>query len=122
MIIKDRKKFPIEVRHHQCLKGISIGGCVNKKRKIGKHATAHAHCRINDKYRGWICFHDKSQIKTQTIYHEVAHLLVNSTKRISHHGKIWFDKFIEIGGKINKEKYGEHLGYHFPWLKKYMKS
>jgi hypothetical protein len=116
LLIKNRNKFPISVRHFQSLKGICIGGCVDKKNII-LNGNAHAHCQNGDKFQGWICFHHKWQLETNTLQHEVAHLLINKGRTVPWHGKKWFYKFIEIGG--HDPVYIQKLKRWYPWLKKY---
>lgn len=121
LLIKNRLKFPKQVQQYECLKGICIGGCISKDDSI-EGCSAHAHCSNEDLHKGWICLHHKDQLqKTNTLYHEVAHLLINTSPSIPGHGKAWYDKFIEIGGDVSSSKYREWLGRHFPWLKKYMR-
>lgn len=121
LLIKNRNKFPVAVRHIQRLKGISIGGCVDKKNSIGKGYSAHSHCVNDDKFRGWICFHHKWQLNTNSLFHEVAHLLVDTAPSAPRHSKKWFYKFIEIGGDLNRHKYYAHIKRWYPWLMKYIK-
>ena len=118
LLIKNRNKFPVSVRRFQCLKGICIGGCVDKKDKVGiKGVSAHSHCLNTDSYQGWVCFHHKWQLKSATMLHEIAHLLINTNTSVPSHGRKWLDKFVEIGGDIFSHEYRSHLERHWPWLK-----
>jgi hypothetical protein len=105
-IIKKRADFPEVIRNFKQIKGICVGGCVDKDFPIDKKHAAHAHYNKADFYHGWICFRWKYQLKEKfTLLHEVAHiiagpLIVKRGKkwmRISHPKK-WREKVAEIGG------------------------
>jgi hypothetical protein len=118
LIITHRHKFPESVRQFECLKGICIGRCIDKKNTI-EGVSAHAHSIKRDRFAGWICFHEKWQLGTNTLYHEVAHLLVNTVDSVPSHGKQWYEKYIEIGGILH-DRERRHIIRYAPWLKKYM--
>jgi hypothetical protein len=121
LLIKNRKKFPAKYRHYQCLKGISIGGCVDSRCSDFDDCYAHAHAGAG-KFQGWICFHHKRQLRVADLPHEVAHLLVNIEASTPWHGKKWYDKFVELGGYIATTKKARVEVLRFaPWLNKHMK-
>lgn len=125
LLIKNRKKFPAIVQQYQCLKGISIGGCVDKKNRIGQGIIAHAHSakvqysRSSHKFCGWICCSHKKDLTRDTLLHEVAHLLAASR---ASHGKQWLSKLVEIGGDFISQEFVCEMEENFPWLKKHWKN
>lgn len=64
--------------------GIWVGGCIARKRgkttgKLALNAKGHAHCYDSDKFRGWSCISDPSNVMnddgspSNTVLHEYAH-------------------------------------------------
>lgn len=88
-------QFPKYLRHFKELKGICIGGCVDKT-DINEDHFAHAHPKggIN---QGWICLRYKYQLKMKLLMlHEMAHLLVYTWN--TPHGLEWREALLAIGG------------------------
>ena len=61
------------------VKGLFIGGCV--ERGVGSSFRARAHAHIRGVYRGWICFRSHKLVfmangrPSRVFYHEYAHIL-----------------------------------------------
>lgn len=75
------------------LKGIFIGGCIERGEGSSFRAKAHAHTQENDPYKGWICIRSLKRVyikdtkrPSMLILHELAHLLV---KPYYYHNKQW---------------------------------
>ena len=62
------------------VKGIFVGGCVERGDGSRFRAKAHAHTSKIDKYKGWICFLSAKRLYTQhwkpsrLMWHEAAHI------------------------------------------------
>lgn len=99
LVIKRRSKLPKCIRRFMELKGICVGQCINPKSKIEDDCDAHAHSNYFDLNRGFICVRYKYHLREKyLLLHEVAHLIVNKTENIPHHGKAWKKVVAEIGG------------------------
>jgi hypothetical protein len=83
------------VRHIPELKGICVGGCVDKDLIITPDiATAHAHTTF---FNGWICLKHKYLLKEKLVLlHEVAHLITDLGA--PSHGKEWRKNVVALGG------------------------
>lgn len=107
--IKQRSKFPVCIRYIEELNGICIGGCINKD--LWDDAVAHAHCNNNTLNQGWICLKYKTQLlERYTLLHEAAHLIVNKSSYIPHHGVKWRKVLVELGGT-----YASYPSYNKNW-------
>lgn len=103
--ITKRSEFPKCVQKFKELKGICIGGCVDKGFSMLDRHVAHAHC-WHQKNQGWICLRYKYQLRQkQTMLHEVAHLIANKSSRTPFHGKKWKATLCEIGGSYKEYSY-----------------
>jgi hypothetical protein len=104
MKITKRKDLPKCVRRFKQLKGICVGGCVDKSEGIRQDHIAHAHS-CTKKYKGWICLRYRYQLRERlTLLHEVAHLIVDSPKALPH-GKEWKKTVVDIGGTFKSYRY-----------------
>ena len=67
------------------IKGIFVGGCVQRGVGSSFRRTAHAHFRKDDPHYGWLCFRSPKRVysasgkPTQTLWHEYAHILAGSS-------------------------------------------
>jgi hypothetical protein len=105
--ITKRSEFPKCVQKFKELKGICIGGCVDKDVSFtNDDCWAHSHSNSYDKYTGWICLHYKYQLKHKLLLlHEVAHLIANKQKNTHHHGTRWKQAVSYIGGTYKAYTY-----------------
>jgi hypothetical protein len=87
------------------VKGVFVGGCVDRGDGSSFRARAHAHC--SGKNQGWICVRSPKRLYTPSgspsnlMIHELAHILT-----LSGHTAKWSKKLKELGGAIG-------------WYKKY---
>lgn len=89
------KYLPKYIGQFKCVKGIAVGGCVDRRDSIEKENTAHAHNYQEDKYFGWICVRFNYSLRDKkTILHEIAHLIACGRG----HDKVWKDTVVKIGG------------------------
>lgn len=98
------------------VKGVFVGGCVERGEGSSFRRKAHAHNdkRNNDSYFGWVCFRSWRRVGTYTMNasslfdgeitkpsmlmkHEAAHILTPNHG----HDDVWRKKVREIGGQIN---------------------
>lgn len=98
-------QFPKYLRKFKELKGICIGGCIDKERGIKEKHWAHAHPHGGfDKYAGWICLRHQFQLKMKLLMlHEMAHLL--TPWYCTTHGKEWRKALLSIGGTFKSFVY-----------------
>lgn len=90
-------QYPIWLKH-PAVKGIYVGGCVERGEGSRFHAKAHAHCRPSDPYRGWICFLSAKRLVSKEIcLHELAHLITPGG-----HIDAWRETLIAIGGTLDE--------------------
>lgn len=97
-----------EFRQEGPLKGVFLGGCVERGGRSSFRAKGHAH-NGEGSHSGWICIRSRKRLMTRTgrpselMLHELAHLLAprqwhNSTfKRRLRELKIRFWKNEEVG-------------------------
>jgi len=106
MKIKRRSQFPKWIRNVKELKGIFVGGCVDKNVGIGDDHIAHAHSANGDPYQGWICLRLKFHLTNKlTMLHEVAHLIANKMPATPPHGRKWKQALLELGGTFKAFQY-----------------
>lgn len=95
------------------VKGVFVGGCIERGEGSSFRRKAHAHTSKSDEYFGWICFRSWRRVGTYTLNassqfdgeitkpsmlmkHEAAHILTGHG-----HDDVWRKKVREIGGQIN---------------------
>jgi len=98
------------------VKGIFVGGCIERGIGSSFRAKAHAHNRQSDKYFGWICVRSikrvgevQGQVITKPSYllwHEYAHILTPN----HYHDDTWRRKMRELGQPI-PEQYQKKARY-----------
>lgn len=77
------------------LRGVFVGGCVD--RGVGSRFMAKAHAHTHGSHAGWICFLSQKWIHVREIWlHEIAHL---GTK--TGHTMAWRRFLIQLGGTLD---------------------
>lgn len=95
--------FP-QFKKYPEVKGVFIGGCVERGDGSSFRAKAHAH--FAGDYKGWICLRSAKRLYTATgvpsnlMLHELAHVLTNKG-----HVQEWADTARKLGCKIPKGRY-----------------
>jgi hypothetical protein len=85
------------------VKGIYVGGCVQRGEGSSFRAQAHAHTDSNWIYPGWICVRSAKRLYTsnggasQLMLHELAHILTGEG-----HTDKWRAKAKELGYRLPK--------------------
>lgn len=83
------------------VKGIYIGGCVERGEGSSFRALAHAHTSKSSEYHGWICVRSAKRLYTsggrpsQIMLHELAHIVTGQG-----HTDKWRAKAKELGYRI----------------------
>lgn len=82
--------------HKEMLKGVFIGGCIDRGIGSSFRALAHAH-KPTSTHAGWICLRASRRLYNKDlVLHELAHIL-----QPGGHTDKWRNKLIEIGGKVS---------------------
>lgn len=93
-----KKDWPIELRHPE-VRGVFVGGCVD--RGVGSKFRAKAHAHTGGKNLGWICFRSARWLHVrELLLHELAHIVVREG-----HTRRWRAFLLQIGGTLD-EVYG----------------
>ena len=73
-------EIPEEFKKYPQLKGIFVGGCVDRGEGSSFRAKAHAHTDKNYPNQGWICVRSAKRLymhdgrPSQLLWHELAHI------------------------------------------------
>lgn len=94
------------------LKGVFLGGCVERGDGSSFRRRAHAHNRKSDSLFGWICVRSPKRLYTmkgtpsRVMWHELAHILTPNHG----HDDAWRKKMQELRQPIPKQyrKGGRH--------------
>jgi hypothetical protein len=91
-----RSSYPAYLRH-PAVRGVYIGGCIERGPGLGPRAKIHSHC-VRGTYRGWICMHKLDRLYDEMLcLHELAHLIVDEPG----HSARWRACVRRIGGTLN---------------------
>lgn len=90
---------------HTELRGVFVGGCV--ERGVGSRFRAKAHAHTSGGHRGWICFLSSRWLGERLIWlHELAHVVTREG-----HTRRWREFLLQIGGTLD-EVPGVLRSYH----------
>lgn len=93
-MILEKSQYPLDLQN-EVVKGVFVGGCVDRGEGSRFHAKAHAHTSGANK--GWMCFLKFNRIKEpMLVKHELAHLLTDEG-----HNDKWRAKVLELGGTLD---------------------
>ena len=80
---------------HPELRGVFVGGCVERGKGSRFRAKAHAH--TSGPHRGWICFRNVVALADRaTRLHELAHVVTREG-----HTRRWREFLLQIGGTLD---------------------
>lgn len=88
------------------VKGVFVGGCVERGEGSSFRAKAHAHYKSDQPSSQWICVRSAKRLynakgqPSNTMLHELAHVLTDKG-----HTQVWADKLRELGGRVEKNRY-----------------
>lgn len=90
------EEWPVCLKPHaHALKGIFVGGCV--ERGDGSRFRAKAHAHTSGEHKGWMCVLSAKRLESEAIMlHEVAHLIT-----LQGHTDKWRKCVLEIGGTLD---------------------
>jgi hypothetical protein len=94
---------------HPELRGVFVGGCVD--RGVGSRFRAKAHAHTHGEHRGWICFLSANWLHLRLMWlHELAHVVTREG-----HTARWRAFLLQIGGTLDKVYDGDRCvmrSYH----------
>jgi hypothetical protein len=86
---------------HPELRGVFVGGCV--ERGVGSKFRAKAHAHTAGPFRGWICFRGSRWLHVRMLWlHELAHVVTREG-----HTRRWREYLLAIGGTLDPVYDGE---------------
>src|SRR5262245_38258019 len=90
-----REQYPACLQRSHALKGVFVGGCV--ERGVGSSFRAKAHAQSHGPYRGWICVRKAERLADDMLMiHELAHVVTGQG-----HTDTWRRKVLELGGTLD---------------------
>lgn len=88
------------------VKGVFVGGCVERGDGSSFRAKAHAHWVNGKDSDSWICVRSAKRLynakgePSNIMKHELAHIITGKG-----HTQVWADKLRQLGGSIPKNRY-----------------
>ena len=83
---------------HPAVKGVFVGGCVERGDGSRFRAKAHAHDSKTDPYCGWLCFLSAKRLSCrELLLHELAHLIAKAG-----HVDKWRKVLLDLGGTLDE--------------------
>jgi hypothetical protein len=107
-------------REQGILKGVFLGGCV--ERGDGSSFRARAHTHIEDQWKGWICVRGRKRLMTRTgkpsnlMWHELAHAITGQG-----HTDVFRAKLRELGGRCTLNAKKRKRSTRETWFKKQLR-
>lgn len=90
-----QSEWPEELKHPE-VKGVFVGGCV--ERGVGSRFRRKAHAHTHGEHRGWICYLSEKRLKSKLLnLHELAHIVTREG-----HTKRWREYLLQIGGTLDE--------------------
>jgi hypothetical protein len=85
------------------VRGVFIGGCV--ERGVGSKFRAKAHAHTGGSSRGWICFRSERWLSCRELWlHEVAHVVTREG-----HTDRWRAFLLQLGGTLDEVRIGDNV-------------
>lgn len=104
------------------VKGVFVGGCVERGIGSSFRRQAHAHTDKADRYRGWICVRSANRVLTDSgnpttlMMHEYAHILCGHGHG---HDALWRETISRLGhpaeAKRVQKMYCKHKDAQMQW-------
>ena len=97
-------KIPDEFKQFPQLKGIFVGGCVDRGEGSSFRAQAHAHTSKTDKNYHWICVRSAKRLymsdgrPSRLLWHELAHIITDHG-----HDDKWRAEMKRLGQPLPKQ-------------------
>jgi hypothetical protein len=83
------------LKDHPSLRGVFVGGCV--ERGVGSRFRAKAHAHTHGEHRGWVCFLSGKWLHVRDLWlHELAHVVTREG-----HTNRWRAFLLQIGGTLD---------------------
>lgn len=94
-MILEKSRWPYDLQREE-VKGVFVGGCIDRGEGSRFRAKAHAHTEEPNK--GWLCFLSIKRInEPMLVKHELAHLLTGQG-----HTDKWRTKVLQLGGTLDQ--------------------
>lgn len=88
-----RRQWPPLLKHPK-VRGIFVGGCIDRGLGYRFHHMAHAH--LVGPHEGWICFRSTRHMdRLELQMHELAHVVTREQ-----HTRTWREYLLAIGGTL----------------------
>jgi hypothetical protein len=104
------------------VKGIYVGGCIDRGEGSCFRASAHAHCFPGNLNFGWICIRSRHKIYnskgefSRLLIHEIAHIVSRSghndkwRETVHSLGGAITARYIKRSGDISNDRVGQKMG------------